>query len=102
MMNWWKTTVAADHGNTLDGQLMKQELHRLLVEVAELREAAISGGPEDIMPRWKGIVREKMVRLPSLEVMPRMSMSELNSLSAQVKDIRESLSKYRLSRIVGG
>ena len=101
-MNWWKNVTASEHGDTLDGQLMKQELRRLLLEVAELKEAAISGGPEDIMPRWKGIVRDKMIKLPSLEVMPRMSMSELRTLDSQVNEIREALKKYRLSRIVGG
>lgn len=91
--------IASDHGDTLEGQLMKQELRRLLIEVAELREAAISGGPEDIMPRWKGIIRDKMIKLPSLEIMPRMSMGELRELSSKVNEIRESLKKYRLSRI---
>lgn len=97
-MDWWRIVAASDHEDTLDGQLMKKELRRLLVEVAELKEAAVSGGPEDVMPRWKMSIRERMVKLPSLEIMPRMSMYELRGLSSEIAEIRESIAKYRLSR----
>jgi hypothetical protein len=105
-MDWFKnlnkqTKVAKEigHGNTLEGQLIKQEMKRLAREVDVLRVTAATGGPESVLPRWRGEVRRQILLLPSTVVVSRMSMHELHTLAKQIGLIRYAMHKYSAKRL---
>jgi hypothetical protein len=87
-------TAEWGHGDTLDGQMMKRELKKVSEDVRTLRAKAISGGPNEVLPRWKGEIRYKILLLPTLDKIARMSMSELGEVREQVDKIKASMSKY--------
>lgn len=100
-MNWYHPIKVANeigHGNTLEGQFMKREKQRLTKEVDRLRLLAASGGPDNVLPRWKGDVRQKILLLPALDVIERMSMIETEYLAGQVDSIRSTMDRYSASR----
>jgi len=102
-MDWYQPFIKTakpeiGHGNTLEGQMLKQEIIRLTKEVDRLRTLAATGGPDGVLPRWKGDVRQKIFLLPSLDVLPRMSMFELGKLSEQVAGIHKTMETYSASR----
>ena len=99
-MDWYKPQVkTADHGDTLRGQMMAQELARLVKKVASLRAVAASGGPQGALSRWRGEIRRRILLLPSTEVMPRMSMSELEKVASYIEEIESLTKRYRASRL---
>ena len=108
-MNWYKvaskkTAVEIGHGDTLHGQMMQDELKRLAKEVSGFRTTAAAGGPDDVLPRWRPDVRHKMLLLPSLAAVSRMSMGELDQLSKRMDDIRKDMKRYSIvnvSRFMG-
>lgn len=103
-MKWYerynkRVKIASDHGDTIDGQLMEQEFIRLIGEISSLRREASTGGPSDVMPRWKGEIRRQILLLPALEVLTRMSMVELKEVSSKVIIIKNEINKYSLTRV---
>lgn len=98
-MNWYgRVKVAEGHGDTLDGQLMTQEFMIIADEMEQLRSAAIHGGPDDVLPRWRGSIRHEILLLPTVDKAKRMSMYELMQLKARVEDIKGRISKYSRRR----
>ncbi len=102
-MDWYKPLIKTakpeiGHGNTLEGQMLKQEILRLAKEVDRLRTMAATGGPDGVLPRWKGEVRHKILLLPSSDILPRMSMFELTQLSGQIDGIHQTMTTYSANR----
>lgn len=102
-MDWYQPLIKKakqeiGHGDTLEGQMLKQELTRLTKEIDRLRTMAATGGPDDVLPRWKGEIRHKILLLPASDIMPRMSMYELKALSSQIDGIHETMKTYSASR----
>lgn len=61
-MNWYGLLKIANeigHGDTLQGQMHNLELARVKKEVDRLRLLAATGGPQDVLPRWRGEVRRR-------------------------------------------
>ena len=101
-MEWYKLVKVAEdfgHGDTLRGQYIKREKERLAKLVTKLRTAAGSGGPNDVLPRWKGEIRRKILMLPTMDVISRMSMYELSSLSEHVAELEGLMRKFSISRL---
>ena len=98
-MNWYRReplTKKAEwgHGNTLDGQLMKRELKSIAQDIKELRSKAETGHLNDVLPRWQGEIRNKILLLPSLNRVSRMSMSELKEVSEKISKIKSAMKRY--------
>lgn len=102
-MNWYRPIKIAEdigHGNTLEGQYMKRELRRLSNEVSKLRMIAAAGGPDTVLPRWRGDIRQRILQLPASGRMSNMSMFELEQVSAQVDAIRHGMDRYSMARFM--
>lgn len=100
-MNWFKlikTAKEIGHGDTFEGQLYKREMERLAKEVDKLRTVAATGGPQSVLPRWRGEIRHKILLLPAKTAIVRMSMHELRQLSSSVTGIRELMDHYNAKR----
>lgn len=101
-MNWYKNIKTAKeeigHGDTLYGQQMKQEIIRLTDKVSHLRLVAAGGGPDSILPRWKGEVRNRILLLPGVEVIKRMSNYEVHQLKKQLELIENTIEVYSIKR----
>jgi hypothetical protein len=105
-MDWYswdkkmtKTAGEIGHGDTLHGQLMHKEMDRLSKDVSKLRALAATGGPDSVLPRWKGEVRQRILLLPAVAIVPRMSMYELRQLSEQIAGIERAMAKYSVERL---
>jgi hypothetical protein len=94
-MRWYKAA------QTDNGELMGREQRRLAEDLDILRREAASGGPSDVLPRWKGEIRRMILLLPSKEAMLRMSMMELKDLSSKISDIRGLMEKFSASKLRG-
>jgi hypothetical protein len=102
-MNWFRKIAA--HGNTLDGQMFSQELVKLSKDVKHLVAEALDGGPNSVLPRWRGEIRRSILMLPVEERLPKLSMYEINELKTKVAEIKAKIEKYdtkRLIEIMGG
>ena len=102
-MNWYKplkTAKEIGHGDTLEGQFHKLELVRLKKEVDRLRLLAAMGGPEDVLPRWRGEVRRNILLLPAQSVLDRMSMIELERVSGALDELHATMQKYSAKRFM--
>jgi len=77
---------------------MKRELTRLSLELDRLRTSAATGGPDDVLPRWRGDVRRRILMLPTKDVIARMSMCELEQVSAEIEDLQSTMAKFSVSR----
>ena len=101
-MNWYrviKTAKDIGHGNTLEGQMYKQEMTRIKKEVDKFRLLAASGGPEDVLPRWRGELRRRIFMLPAEPTIERMSMMELKEVSKALESISATMKKYSAARL---
>lgn len=104
-MRWFVKTADKWHGDTLDGQLRKRELSRLTKTLINLVRVAVAGGPEDVLPRWRGEVRRSILLLPAAGRLPNMSMMELRDLSGTIAKIESNMLRYsnkRFNEIVEG
>jgi hypothetical protein len=104
-MRWFVKIADKWHGDTLDGQLYKRELTRLSKVLVRLVRAAVAGGPESVLPRWRGDVRRSILLLPAANRLPNMSMMELRDLSNTIARIESDMRRYshkRLNEIVEG
>lgn len=102
-MHWFKI-VTAGHGDTLEGQMMKEEFFRLKSDIEQLRLSAMHGGPASVLPRWQGEIRHRILLLPPTDRVERMSMYELGELRKQVDAIKGHIDKYgrrRFEEILG-
>lgn len=90
-MRWYKT--ADSHDDTMGGQLLTQTRERLSKDVKKLKESIIAGGPR-VAQRFYGELRQRIIKLPPVERIPRLSMSELEELSVVVDGIRSDVAKY--------
>lgn len=100
-MNWYRVIKTADeigHGDTLEGQFMGREKQRIAKEIDKLRTIAAAGGPESVLPRWKGSVRQQILLLPAVAVMDRMSFMELQQVSAKIEAVHQAMERYSVSR----
>ena len=98
-MLWYKKiTKKAGHEDTLDGQLMRKVHTALVYEIKQLKVSAWHQGPKSILPRWRGTVRDKILMLPALDKIDRMSMYELNQLQVEVNAIKSMTDKYSQTR----
>src|SRR4051812_46326552 len=102
-MNWYKNIKTAEeigHGDTFYGQYLTKERERLCKDVSSLRTAAATGGPEDVLPRWRGEVRQQIFRLPSVERIGSMSMFELGAVADYIDGIKAEMRKYSTKRFL--
>ena len=90
-MKWYKT--AGDHLDTRNGELLNQVRERLSKDVEKLKKDVIGGGPR-VAQRFFGELRQRIIKLPPLERIPRLSMSELEDLSGVVAGIHSDVKKY--------
>jgi hypothetical protein len=97
-VRWYKV---ADHGDTLNGQMLEQRRVALAKDIAELRDQASLGGPQDVLQRWRGELRRKMLLLPASDRVYAMSMSEVNDTAKVVSEVRRLVSRYSESRMKG-
>jgi hypothetical protein len=99
-MNWTRKAQSQPigHGNTLNGERIARELRRIASEVQALRAEAAAGGPDDVLPRWRGDVRRMILMLPSTSALERMSMYELEEASARLDEVRASMDRYSAGR----
>lgn len=100
-MDWYqKLTTAKDigHGNTMEGQMMIQNRQRLAKEISTLRTLAATGGPESVLPRWRGEIRQKILLLPAIKRIEGMSMFELSQVLESVDAIKQTMTHYSASR----
>lgn len=89
-MKWYKT---ADHNDTRHGELLNQVRERLSEDVEKLKKDVLGGGPK-VAQRFYGELRQRIIRLPPLDRIPRLSMSELEDLSVVVAGIHSDAKKY--------
>jgi len=94
----WFTKIA--HGNTLDGQRHKQQLAKLTKDVRKLVSAALEGGPQSVLPRWRGEVRRAILMLPPEERLHKMSMYEIEQLQSKVAEIKAKMERYDTRRFL--
>jgi hypothetical protein len=98
-MRWYKTADYL-HGDTLDGQRIEAERAKLLKDLGSIRaRAARNDGLDDVLPRWRGEIRRKIVLLPTDERLGRLSMMEIDELASKVESIRSEMDKYSASRL---
>ena len=100
-MEWYSKLIkTADigHGNTLDGQMLLQHRTKLLKEISELRTVAATGGPNNVLPRWRGELRQQIFKLPAVARLDHMSMFEIKQVEADVEAIKQSMAHYSVSR----
>jgi len=90
-MRWYKT--ADRHDDTLGGQLLAQTRERVLEGVQKLKDSVLQGGPK-VAQRFYGELRQRIIKLPPVSRIPRLSMSELNELSSVVEAISNDVEKY--------
>jgi hypothetical protein len=90
-MKWYKK--ADSHGNTLHGDMLRQARERLSEEIKDLKEGVLVGGPK-VAQRFHGELKHRIIRLPPIERIPRLSMSELDELSVVVSGIQADVKKY--------
>lgn len=105
-MNWYeplkqmtKTAEELGHGNTLEGQYLKEERLRLFKAINHLRTIAAAGGPDGVLPRWRPEVRRSILLLPAATKTQNMSMFELRKVSTQIDGIRNFMTNYSTSRL---
>jgi hypothetical protein len=87
-------TAEWGHGDTLDGQLMKRELEGISKDLKKLRFAAETNHLDVVLPRWRGEIRHKILLLPPLERIARMSMSELSEVREKIDKIKAAMKRY--------
>lgn len=101
-MNWYegfdKIAKEIGHGDTLHGQKMSKDIKRITKDIAGLRASAAIGGPDSVLPRWRGEIRQRILRLPALERIDRMSMYELDCVSAELDDIHSQMKRFSVKR----
>lgn len=99
-MNWYShlCKTAGDHGDTLRGQFLKDERERLTKRIKELRQAAATGGPSNVLPRWRPDVRRKMLLLPPSDRIFSMSPYELREVDASISEIDRLFKRYSVKR----
>lgn len=99
-MEWYKKLTAKEvgHGDTMQGQMMIQHRQRLAKEISTLRTLAATGGPDAVLPRWRGEVRQKILLLPAIARIEGMSMFELSQILESVDDIKQTMEHYSASR----
>jgi uncharacterized small protein (DUF1192 family) len=97
-MRWF--VKVAKHGNTLDGQMMTQELNKLTKDVRKLVTEAIAGGPSSVLPRWRGEIRRSILLLPSEERLNKLSMYEIEELKTKVAEIKAKIERYDTKRLM--
>lgn len=90
----WHKTAEWGHGDTLDGQLMARTYRSIKKDLEELKLLANANGPESVTPRWRGEIRRKILLLPPVERVSRMSMHELGEVKAVVDEVRRLIGKY--------
>ena len=95
-MDWYRHTKTAGHGDTLDGRMMRSVLRELVRDVGEMRSMAAGPGIPGISPRWAGEVRRRVLLLPPVERVERMSMGELTDLRREVDEIRSEIGRRDL------
>ena len=93
-MRWYKT---ADHGDTLQGQRLSEEMEKALKAVSRLKDQVAANGP-DVLGRWKGELRRRILLLPPQERVARMCMHELEELSSRTDEIERDIAKYDARR----
>jgi hypothetical protein len=76
-----------------------QVLQEVMGDVMKLREAAIADKMDNVLPRWRGEMRRRILLLPSVERLPRMSMMELDDLKVEVDSIWATAKRYNAKRI---
>ena len=64
-------------------------------------KASKPDGLEDVLPRWRGELKRKIVLLPTDERLGRLSMMEIEELSLKVEEIQSEMDKYSSSRLRG-
>ena len=102
-MNWYSRLqkIAVGHGDTLHGQFLAKERERLANRVRNMRSAAASGGPDSVLPRWRGEIRRKMLMLPPSDKIAAMSSFELRDVDAEISEIERLSKRYNASRVMG-
>lgn len=96
--------TAADHGNTMSGQMKASEAEMLLKAVARLKNKAIANDMTDVLPRWQGEAKRMIFQLPPMDRIANMSMYELEQLSEHVENINDYMRRYsakRMNEILG-
>lgn len=85
--------------NNLDnGESMKNKMVSLIKSINKLRKQAATYGPNSVVERWRGQIRDEILKLPSVTVIERMSWYELKELENQVHAITNKMDKYSISR----
>ena len=101
--SWLKSMCKfADHGDTLQGQMMDETRAGIIKEVTDLKVSA--GNLNEVLPRWRGEVRREILLLPPPSRIARMSMYEMEVVQQDLNTIKESIDKYnvqRMSEILG-
>jgi len=100
-MDWYRKLITAHeigHGNTMEGQMMIQHRQRLAKEISTLRTLAATGGPESVLPRWRGEVRQQILLLPAISRIEGMSMFEISQASESIDVIKKTMEHYSASR----
>lgn len=103
-MDWYqplvKTAKEIGHGDTFEGQMLTQQKKRLAKEIDHLRMVAATGGPEAVLPRWRGEIRSKILLLPPVVRIENMSMFEVAEASVTVDLIKQSMDHYSAKRFM--
>lgn len=92
------------HGDTLHGQMMKRTFTRVSLQVDELRRRASQNNFEDVLPRWRGEVKQMILRLPTMASIEKYSMCQLQELEKQLEEVSKYMKRYdrkRFWEIVG-
>lgn len=97
-MIWYGTVKTAGHGDTMEGQHMRSTYSALRDEIEQLRESAIHGGPDKVSPRWRGELRRRILLLPPVGKLGRMSMYELGQLKLSVDSIKDDIKRRSVRR----
>lgn len=104
-MCWFELMKKADtndwgHGDTLHGQMKNRETKILVEKIMKLKTKASNPKTMNVLPRWSGEVRRKILLLPPVSRVANLSMYEIDKLSKEVDRIEDIMARYRTSRLV--
>lgn len=91
-MDWYKTA------STYEGEAIRRAVSDLTADIRRLKSDAASGGPSNVLPRWRGELRRSILLLPPTKVLGNMSMYELRELRSKVNDIESEIRRYDRAR----
>jgi len=101
--SWFNLMKAAGndwgHGDTMHGQMRERETKAIIEKIGKLKMKAANPSLLGVLPRWAGEIRQKILTLPPISQISKLSMYEITKLSSSVQNIEDLMARYRASRM---